>query len=115
MNTIRGAASKTVQVPDLGRPPLLKRDTFEDILADAEVPITLQRWVWFANIATSTPIPRPVKHPVERTPHFGTSQVPSLNQGLFRHPEPQKYLFQEGFNHSLHVAATEFQKLRKPK
>ena len=90
MNTIREAASKTGQVPDLGRPPIVKRDTFEDILADAEVPIIVQRQVWFADMTTSTPVLRPVEHPVEMTPHFGASQVPSLNQGLFTHPESKR-------------------------
>ena len=55
-NTIRVAASRTGQVPDLGRPPTVKRDTFQDIPVDAEVPITPQRWVQFAYVATSTPI-----------------------------------------------------------
>ena len=47
--------SRTGQVPDLGRPPIVRRDAFEDILADAEdeVPHTPQRQVWFANVATS--------------------------------------------------------------
>ena len=49
----RGAPTKTGQVLDLGRPPTIKRDTFEDILADAEVPTTHQRWVQFTNMATS--------------------------------------------------------------
>ena len=45
VNTTRGAATRMGQVPDLGRPPIVKRDTFEDILADAEVQITPQRQV----------------------------------------------------------------------
>ena len=47
VNTMRGAASTEGQVPDLGRPPVKKRDTCEDILADAEdeVPHTPQRQV----------------------------------------------------------------------
>ena len=64
VNTVRGAAERTGQVPDLGRPPTVRRDTFEDILADVEdeVPGTPQRWVWFANVATSTPFLRPAEH-----------------------------------------------------
>ena len=69
LNTIRGAESKTGQVSDLGRPPIVKGDTFVDILADAQVPITPQVQVQFADIAASTPIPRPTEHAVERTPH----------------------------------------------
>ena len=114
VNTVRGVASKTGQVPDLGRTHIVKRDTLEDLIADAEVPITPKRWVWFANMATSTPVLRPMEHPVERTPHFAASPVPSLNQGLFTHPEPQKDLYERGFGSSLQVAATEFKKLQEP-
>ena len=45
VNTNRGAATRTGQVPDLDRPSTIKRDTFEDILGDEEVPTTPQRWV----------------------------------------------------------------------
>ena len=47
VNTVRGAASTAGQVPDLGRSSMIRRDTFEDILADAEdeVPQTPQRQV----------------------------------------------------------------------
>ena len=57
VNTVRGAAKRADQVPDLGKPPMLRRDTFEDILADEEkdVPVTPQRRVRFANMATSIP------------------------------------------------------------
>ena len=115
VNTIREAASKTGQVPDLGRPPIIKGDTFEDILADAEVPMTPQRQVQFADMATSTPIPRPMKHLEERTLYLGASQVPSINQGLLKHLEPQKDLFNKSFSHSLQAVATEFWKLTEPK
>ena len=36
VNTVRGVAERTGQVLDLGRPPKVFRDTFEDILADVE-------------------------------------------------------------------------------
>ena len=36
VNTMRGASSRAGLVPDLGRPPIVRRDAFEDILADAE-------------------------------------------------------------------------------
>ena len=49
VNTVTGAG--TGQVPDLGRPPTLRRDTFEDILTEAGVPTTPQRLVWFADVA----------------------------------------------------------------
>ena len=90
VNTTRGAASRTGQIPDLGRPLTVKTDTFKDILAYAEDPITLERWVQFVNMTTSTPIQRPAEHLVERTPHLGASQVLSLSQGLFSHPKLQK-------------------------
>ena len=47
----------------------MRRDAFNDILVDSEdeVPHTPQRWVWFADVATSTPIPRPVEPREERT------------------------------------------------
>ena len=68
VNTVRWAATRTDQVPDLGRPLTVRKDTSEDILADVEVLATPQRWAQFANMATSTPIPRPTEHQVERTP-----------------------------------------------
>ena len=43
VNTTRGAALKTGQVPNLGGQPTIRRDAFEDILTDAEVPATPQR------------------------------------------------------------------------
>ena len=60
VNTIRGAARRAGQVPNLGNPPMLRRDTLEDILVEQEeeVPATPQRWVGFS---TSTPVVRPVK------------------------------------------------------
>ena len=63
VNTVRGMAERAGQILDLGNPPLLRRDTFRDIMAEdeEEVPVTLQRWVQFANVATSTPVPRPVE------------------------------------------------------
>ena len=36
VNINRGAASKTSQIPDLNGPPIIKKDTFEDILTDVE-------------------------------------------------------------------------------
>ena len=42
-------------------------------------------------------------------------QVPSVEQGLFKNLEPKRDLYEEGFNHSLQVAATEFKKLREQK
>ena len=109
--------SKTGQVPDLNWPPTVKRDNFEDILTDVEVLVTSQRWVQFANIVTSTPmvLGRPAEHLVEQTQQIGASQVPQYNQGPFIHLELQKDLFEEGFGHSLQVAATEFKRLRQPK
>ena len=53
--------------------------------------------------------------PVERTPQIGASQVALYNEGLDRHPEPQKDLYEEGFSWSLQVVATEFRKSREPK
>ena len=43
------------------------------------------------------------------------SQMPSVKQGFFKNPELNKDLYEEGFTHSLQVAATEFKKLCKPK
>ena len=45
VNINRGAVSKTSQVPDVNGPPIIKKDTFEDILEDAKDPATPQRWV----------------------------------------------------------------------
>ena len=36
VNIVRGAVERASQVPDLGKQPVLRRDTFEDILADDE-------------------------------------------------------------------------------
>ena len=109
VNTARGATSRAGQVPDLGRPPIIRRDTFEDILADAEdeVPQTPQRWVRFADVATSTLIPRPVEHQ-ERTRPLSASQVPSQKLDLMDNPVSRKDLYEEGFSGSLQVAPTEF-------
>ena len=117
INTVRGAAEWTGQVPDLGGPPIVRRDTFEDILADVEdeVPTTPQRWVWFPDVATSTPVLRCREHLEQGTHTSRASQVPSIRQGLFDNPQPQKDLFEKGFSHSFQVAATEFRKLWEPK
>ena len=55
VNTVRGAAERAGQVPDLGNPPMLRRDTLDDILAkeEEEVPVTPQRWVRFATSDSS--------------------------------------------------------------
>ena len=113
VNTVRGATERTGQVPDLGRPPIVRRDTFEDILVDVgdEVPTTPERWDQFANVATSTPVLRPMEHLEQRTQTSRASQVPSIRQGLFEHSELWKDLFEEGFSHSLQLVATEFKKL----
>ena len=100
MNNVRGTAIRTGQVPDLGRPPTVRRDTFEDILADTEVPTTPQRQVQFTDVATSTPIPRPMEHQVEGILQVNASQVPLYSQGLFDSPDPCKNLYKEGFTHS---------------
>ena len=117
VNTNRGAALKTGQVHDLSGPPMVRREAFQDILTDAEDPVTPQRWVPFANMVTSTPIVlgRPAEHLVEQTPHISTSRVPLYPRGPFIHLEPQKDLSEEGFGHSLQVAAMEFKKLQEPK
>ena len=116
VNTVRGAAERTGHVPDLGRLPTVERDTFEDILADVEdeIPITPQRQVQFADVASSTPVLRPTEYLELRTQPSRASLVPSIRQGLFEHLEPWKDLFEEGFSHSLWMAATEFRKLREP-
>ena len=62
VNTVRGAADRVGQVPDLGNLPTFREDTLNDILEEQqeeeEVPVTPQRWVRFE---TSTPIVRPVE------------------------------------------------------
>ena len=89
---------------------MIRRDTFEDILADAEdeVPQTPQRHIQFANVATSTPVPRSAEPQEERTKPLRASQVPSHGLGLMDNPVPHKDLYDEGFSNSLQVAATEF-------
>ena len=93
----------------------MRRDAFEDILTDAEdeVPQTPQRWVWFANVATSTPIPRPAEPQEERIKPLGVFWVPSQRLGIMDNLVSHKDLYEEGFSHSLLAAATEFQKLRE--
>ena len=68
-------------------------------------------------MVTSTPIVsgRPAEHLVDETPQIGNSQVPLYSQGLFIHPEPSEDLFEEGFENSLQVAASEFKKLWEQK
>ena len=41
--------------------------------------------------------------------------MPSVEQGLFKDPEPKRDLYEEGFSHSLQAAATKFKKLHEPK
>ena len=41
--------------------------------------------------------------------------MPSQRLGLIDNPVPHKDLYEEGFSHSMQVAATEFRKLREPK
>ena len=105
MNTVRGAG--TGQVPDLGRPLTVRRDTFEDILADAEdeAPTTLQMQVQFANVATSTPIPD-LQNTLRRGPNSQVHLRCSHSiQAYIDTTELLKDLFEEGFSHSLQVAA----------
>ena len=114
VNTVRGAAERVGQVPDLGNLPTLRGNTLEDILAEQEeeeVPVTPQRRVSFS---TSTPIVRPVEQPREMTRSSRMSQVSSVEQSLPRHPETRD-LYEEGFSWSLQAAATEFKKLHEPK
>ena len=110
---MRGAAERTGPVSDLGRLPIVRRDTFKDILADVEnkVSTTPQRQVWFADVVTSTPVLRPTEHTEQGTQTSRTSQVPSIQQGLLDNPELQKDLYEEGFSCCLQAAATEFKKL----
>ena len=107
-----GAASTAGQVADLGRQPIIRRDTFEDILADVEdeVPHTPQSQVQFADMATSTLIPRPAELQEERMRPLNTSQVPSQELGLIHNPVSRKDFYEEGFSWSLQAAATEFRK-----
>ena len=110
VNTVRGAMEGAGQVPDLGNPPMLRRDMLDDILAEEEeeVPVTPQRWVRFA---TSTPVTRPVERPRERTQSSRVSQVPSYEQDLLKNLEPRRELYEEGFSCSLQAAAMKFKKL----
>ena len=115
VNMVRGAAERAGQGPDLGNLPTLRGDMLEDILAgqeQEEVPVTPQRQVRFS---TSTPIVRPVEQPREMTQSSRVSQVPSVEQSLFKDPETKRDLYEEGFSHSLQAAATEFKKLHEPK
>ena len=115
VNTVRGAADRVGQVPDLGNLPTFREDTLNDILEEQleeeEVPVTPQRWVRFE---TSTPIVRPMEQPRERIQPSKVSQVPSLEKSLPRYPEARD-LFEEGFSQSLQAAATKFKKLHDPK
>ena len=63
VKTVRDVVERAGQVSDLGNLPMLRRDTFEDILAEneEEVPVTPQRQVQFANVVTSTPVSRPME------------------------------------------------------
>ena len=114
VNTVRGAAERVGQVPDLRNLPTIGRDTLEDILVEEQeedIPVTPQRWVRFS---TSTPIVRPVERPREGIQTSRVSQAPSKEQSLPTLLDTGD-LFEEGFSQSLQVAATEFKKLREPK
>ena len=108
VNIVRGAAESAGQVPDLGNLPTLRSNMLEDILEEQEeeeVPVTPQRQVRFS---TLTPIVTPVEQPREMTQSLRVSQVPSIEQGLFKNLEPKRDLYEEGFSHSLQAAATQF-------
>ena len=113
VNTVRGAADRVGQVPDLGNLPTFREDTLNDILEEQlqEEEVTPQRWVRFE---TSTPIVRPMERPREKIQPPKVSQVPSLEKSLPRYPEARD-LFEEGFSQSLQAAATEFKNLHEPK
>ena len=110
VNTMRGAAERVGQVPDLRNLPTLRGDTLEDILVEhqqEEVPVTPQRWVCFE---TSMPIVRPVEQPRERIQTSRVSQAPSKKQSLPKFPDTRD-LYEEGFSRSLQEAATKFNKI----
>ena len=110
VNTMRGAAERVGQVPDLGNLPTLRGDMLEDILVEhqqEEAPVTPQRWAQFE---TSTPIMRPVEQPRERIQTSRVSQASSKEQSLPKFPDTRD-LYEEGFSRSLQAAATKFKKL----
>ena len=115
VNTMRGAADRVGQVPDLGNLPTFTEDTLNDILEEQqeeeEVPVTPQRQVRFE---TSTPVVRPMERPRERIQPSKVSLEPPKRKSLPRYPEARD-LFEEGFSRSLQVAATKFKKLCEPK
>ena len=49
------------------------------------------------------------------TQSLRVSQVPSVEQSLFKDPETKRDLYEEGFSHNLQAAATKFKKLCEPK
>ena len=114
MNTFWGAATRTGQVHDLARPLTVRRDTFEDILTDVEIPTTPEVGLvcWYGNFNTHSKA-----HGISggEGPHIDASWVPLYSQGLFDSPELYTYLYKECFSWSFEVAAMEFCKLREPK
>ena len=70
ININRRATSKAGQIPDLYGSPINKRDTFQDILTDGQVPVIPQRWVQFVDMATSVFIvlKTPAEYNMEWTP-----------------------------------------------
>ena len=114
VNTMRGAAERVGQVPDLGNLPTFREDTLNDILdeqQEEDIPVTPQRRVRFL---TSTPIVRPVERPREGIQTSRVSLAPSEQQSLPTLPDTRD-LYKEGFSWSLQAAATKFKKLREPK
>ena len=110
MNTMRGAAERVGQVPDLGNLPIIGGDTLEDILVEEpeeDIPVTPQRRVPFL---TSTPIVRPVEQPREGIQTSRVSLAPSKEQSLPTLLDTRD-LYEESFSWSLQAAATEFKKL----
>ena len=114
VNTMRGAAERVGQVPDLENLPTFREDTLNDILEEQQeedIPVTPQRQDQFL---TSTPIVRPVEQPREGIQTSRASLAPSKEQSLPTLPDTRD-LYEEGFSWSLQAAATEFKKLREPK
>ena len=66
-------------------------------------------------MATSTPVLRPAEAQEERTRPSRASQMPSQRLGFMDNLVPHKDVYEEGFSHSLQVAATKFRKLRETK
>ena len=111
VNTVRGMAERAGQMTDLGNLPVLRRDTFKDILVEEEEVPGLICQCGNIHSCAKTPWSDPGRglNPPE------CPMCPQLMKAYLETKSHKGKLFEEGFSHSLQAAAPKFKKLQEPK